>query len=516
MKVSLFQCLPLGVEEMADLVSAALDEQKSRTSIWFVFPEHSLRWTLRENLQGLKGLERLLDLSKRVGLCFTCDEADGKDIFCSCLFLRNGQLVGKYRKRRATRVGAHAEGTEAFFFQADEQTLGSVLICFDVENAGVRDEVFCKRNLMVFNPTLIAVVGSVPAWKSAMDTMRNKFERMCLLQNVSLLRCDQSHPVGCGSSQLIAPCSSVSVASYSSQRLDVFVDVNDRFAEFVLPPKRERTKLEDNTGARHTSQFIGVKAKAAESVGNVLVVVSDVLGVYNSRDGSCMQSRPVHGAVDLAAMNKQSVAVVCKNEVLLLDVTKLECDAKVSSRAACSDPLRLGEHELGFLHESSIVFCDLRTSEERIVGSNFSCFFGDDDGVSLFAGSRDAVFEFDRRKLSGPLSVRRVSSPVVSVARRGFLQSDGVVLSWKEDEPAMLRGVRAICPDAEFYGMLDEEAMVCGPRGYRLRLHSDPVVRMRTSYDKHGMLSMSMQGALALTWFEFNCERCYSVQEMFK
>jgi hypothetical protein len=522
MKVSLFQCIPVSVSDMCSLVFAALREQERECvkSDFFVFPEHSLLYVYRRG--SLAGLETLLEASLQVGLCFTCEERGGKDVFVTTLLLRKGCLVGEYRKRRATVVGAHAEGNEALFFDVSPGLTGSVLICFDVENQSVREEVFMHGPIVVFNPTQIpgGNIVSPAAWKTAVDTMRNKFEKMCGDMRVFLLRCDLGAPMAAGSSQFIGPCSSVSVAaSCAGQRLDVFVDVSDNFGEFVLPPKRERTKLEENAGARCTSQFVvSAGCRAAESFGgNVLLLLSDdgSLCAHNARDGSKSKTRAARDCADLAALSKIHAAVVLeRSSVDLFDVNVFEVAATRVFEEEASRVWRFSDNEAAVLLSSrDLKIWDVRSNVVISEGTkNVHCCWGNE--AMLLLGTADSLIETDRRK-EGVVWSRQISCPVKTISKESFLLEDGSLFgAWRDALPRRA-DVVSMCLDAAFAGVRDG-SIVCGPRDYKLRVHSNVVEKLTVTNDRRGLLSVSSAGALVLTWFEFNCERCHTIDEMFK
>jgi predicted amidohydrolase len=172
-----------------------------------------------------------------VGLLVTCEERCGSEVFVTTLVLGAGRVAASYRKRRATRAGA-----QAVFFEAAEGLQGSILICFDAENADVRDEAFCgplrrsrETALAVFNPTHIRALESAPAWRTALSTMHGKFAKRCGDEAVLLMRCDQPAPSGAGSSQLIGPDGSVSCASAGPCVLNVFIspDASNRLSRHL-------------------------------------------------------------------------------------------------------------------------------------------------------------------------------------------------------------------------------------------------------------------------------------------
>ncbi len=241
-KITLAQQLPAGVEETAALVEELLREQQQEdtgVARWILFPESCLCFNFRRS-NGTSGLEPLLALSRRAGLIVTCRELEGANVFVTTVVLDDGVLVTSYRKRRATRSNAHAEGKEPVFFEACGGVSASILICFDAENADVRDEVFRAphrrgETMAVLNPTHIPPLQSAPAWRTALTSMVSKFAKRCGDESVVLLRCDQPLPAGAGSSQLIGPNGSVSCASAAPCALSVFVptDSTERLSNYL-------------------------------------------------------------------------------------------------------------------------------------------------------------------------------------------------------------------------------------------------------------------------------------------
>ncbi len=544
LKVSLIQCAPMTVSEMEEKVSAVLQQQEKdecQKSVWLIFPEHSLvKHVFRNNLIGL---EKLADLSRICGLCFCCMELSGKDEFVTSVFLQGGCLVGSYRKRCATRTGAHKEGEEEFFFDffTENRLKGSVLICFDVENARVRDPVFEKRPHVVFNPTQIPCLTSMtpnvsslsvaPMWKSALESMRNKFERTCALSRVHLLRCDLSAPFAAGSTQMIGPSSSVSVASSAPHRLDVFLPDSDNFSvfgDFVRPPPRERTKQEDNAGARHVSTFVDTQfpvAAAAHFNANLLLSSKGgQLAWHSTRDGSLAALPVTEGPVtDMTAFGAKSALICVNNQnASLLEVGVWKSLSSFSVEVSDGRVSRVGRvssTEATLLLSSGVVMLwDVRTNKSiTSFGSRAGCVFGDE--TTLVVGEADSVVEYDRRMLNAPLMVHKTRAPVISVGKNKYLTSDGVLRGdWREDgakvPKALCEDVVSVCNDADF-AALRNGVIACGPRNYSLMLHATPVSALSLTGDRKGLLSVSRAGAVALTWFEFNCEKPFTVDEMF-
>lgn len=171
---------------------------------YVVFHEHSL------NERVVNGdtscLAPLIDLTARlpcVGIIVSCEEAERSKIYVSCFAIELGGVVCRYRKRRAVHAGTHAEGNEVGEF--DSQLLlaepschpewstaplprrgvkCAVMICFDVENADVRDETLAVQPKVLFNPTWIPSQAAsmrkypsmfVAGWRSALDSMRFGF-----------------------------------------------------------------------------------------------------------------------------------------------------------------------------------------------------------------------------------------------------------------------------------------------------------------------------------------------------
>jgi predicted amidohydrolase len=119
----------------------------------------------------------------------SCDEMDGPQRYVTCFCVEDGRICCRYRKRHATRTGAHAEGKEVGQWNCSRVNgaLCGVLICFDAENADVRDEALAHKPHIMFNPTWIPSPSTAfarngdlvaPGWRTAIDSMRLKFQRM--------------------------------------------------------------------------------------------------------------------------------------------------------------------------------------------------------------------------------------------------------------------------------------------------------------------------------------------------
>ena len=74
--------------------------------------------------------------------------------------------------------------------------------------------------------------------------------------------------------------------------------------------------------------------------------------------------------------------------------------------------------------------------------------------------------------------------------------------------------VTSLLENGLFVG-LENGAILAGPKRHTMRFHSSAVTRMVATNDKYGIWSLSRNGKLALTGFEFNCEKAWSIHDMF-
>lgn len=127
--------------------------------------------------------------------------------------------------------------------------------------------------------------------------MSHKFERICNVENLTIVRCDSPKEVGAlGTSQVIGPYSTVySSTAYHTAFLCSVNDVeNNDFSKCTVPPAVPRTSLRDNTGNRYSvHSFSGhngpiYRAKFLDQM--VVATVSEVrkyFGVHTLFESYC-------------------------------------------------------------------------------------------------------------------------------------------------------------------------------------------------------------------------------------
>ncbi len=218
----------------------------------------------------------------------------------SVLMGTDGQIVGSYRKRKATHQGAvwhppltislspnphlvhanntqHAEGDKVGIFNTSYGPVG-VMICFDVENIDIFEETVSHKPHIILNPTWIPTPTSMKScrdavtlatWRNSMETMSHKFEQICIENSLNIVRCDTPFPGAAGTSQYIGPYCTVYSPTMSKTYFSVFVDKNpdilkkrfEQFSSLFTPAERPRTERRDRTGLRlikHNESFISL------------------------------------------------------------------------------------------------------------------------------------------------------------------------------------------------------------------------------------------------------------------
>ncbi|EFC42314.1 predicted protein [Naegleria gruberi] len=189
----------------------------------------------------------------------------------------DGEVLGCYRKRVPTSAESSTPGDRIGIFDTIYGRI-AVLICFDIENQVILDEVLAYKPFLILNPTYIGGVGlhdNTLSKKStlmteneeksrrfqvkiSLEALGRNFEKVCKDNNVTILRCDTPvHYGGRGTHQLMTPYSTVYPPSYYAENsFSFYVDrvgvVGNNFAENTEPPERERTHNEDNVGPRYT------------------------------------------------------------------------------------------------------------------------------------------------------------------------------------------------------------------------------------------------------------------------
>jgi len=74
---------------------------------------------------------------------------------CTVVLNRKGEIEGTYRKRRPVSFEKISPGDKKFIFTTEFGKV-AILICFDVENADVFDEVIADEPTLIINPVCIA------------------------------------------------------------------------------------------------------------------------------------------------------------------------------------------------------------------------------------------------------------------------------------------------------------------------------------------------------------------------
>jgi predicted amidohydrolase/WD40 repeat protein len=143
---------------------------------------------------------------------------------------RDGSILGSYRKRVPTSGETVSPGNKVGIFDTVHGRIAT-LICFDVENQAVLEEVLAYQPQIIFNPTFIGASGlgndrSVfhARWRVALDSMSRKFERKCVEHGIHLIRCDVPMRSAMGTSQMIGPYRTVYAPCFEETQFVVYVD----------------------------------------------------------------------------------------------------------------------------------------------------------------------------------------------------------------------------------------------------------------------------------------------------
>lgn len=446
-----------------------------------LFSEDAFAPTLRNgntaHLAPLLEQTVALDVAVLLG---TCPETDGPSVYVTSMVLEAGVVACKYRKRKAVTTGAHAEGTEAVLFRS--HALGdaatSIMICFDVENADVRDETLALRPKVLLNPTRIPAPNAamrkyeqvfVASWRSALESMRAKFQRLCGLvrgrgegprsvlntdasrwqHNVWLARADCADP-SAGTSQLIGPYSTISAPHFGCALVHGFIDEDDsnHFGSLTCAPTQERTKLEDNTGSTYDTRLfvppvsasgprVALVARAVKN--SVVAVFSDMCCVANARDGHMLSSTgPLPFAVRGAAVS--SDGALC-----LLGVGDSLC--VMNADAAWKQAARIAvTREAGFVSalDGGLAVVDRQVVDLRVARTVASLSLAAHvstravlrDPNTLFVGTTSGAASFDLRQLgASPVELWGRGQHVVAVDSAGYWAVGSTVCKASELQP---------------------------------------------------------------------------------
>eukprot|EP01121_Diplochlamys_sp_Union-15-3_P022587 TRINITY_DN9675_c0_g1_i1.p1 TRINITY_DN9675_c0_g1~~TRINITY_DN9675_c0_g1_i1.p1 ORF type:complete len:476 (+),score=63.78 TRINITY_DN9675_c0_g1_i1:173-1600(+) len=222
----------------------------------------------------------------------------------------NGEIIGSYRKRKPLNLH-HTPGTEVAIYDTIFGKV-AVMICFDVENEDIFKETMAHKPFLLLNPVNIPApsVSNEPqsilsSWKVALNSMRNKFERLASYYKFTLVRCDRPFSTAddsFGSSQCVGPYSTLLAPSYSQTYFYTFVDLTLSNQFYANPPANPRTKLEDNTGNRYTVKLFEVQ----NYVSKVKILTDQMFGsvcsktklfIWNKRTYQCVASLTTTKAV---------------------------------------------------------------------------------------------------------------------------------------------------------------------------------------------------------------------------
>lgn len=580
-KVSLLQMPPFkGMEELTAAVRRVIEHQRRydiSIARWVLLCEEAVvSFAFRQNDAACeKAMQPLLEVSRDVGVSFTCEERERNNIFRTMVVLDKGRIVAVYRKRKATRVGAHAEGHEAVWFPCgDDDDDGcdiGCLICYDAEHEHLREETLSRRRpFAIFNPTYIPstpTTSAPPQWRTAIESMRLVFSRMCRLRSFSLVRCDSVAPSAVGSSQLISPYCAVngcwnapcitnvfvdkaqSDNDQKSAPSDTFPDVHslwpNHFGRFTRPPHRPRTMLEQNIASQYDTRYIPPHMTNINAVfGCASFVSSTFLCALSSSHAAFIRSRDGHATslfqLPGVAPNWKDICSLSPSQMLVVDPSKgsfCTFDSSSSSSSVFSvDSLTFPSskwcrlhsttshhHQIVFSCSSSISSMDLRLPTPQVntlsPSSSSSSLFtsvSTSDTFSCFASTLDDWFlSYDFRRPDAPVTkVHSSSGPISCVSKMAFacgphffrVDDDGT----NEASLVCTLDSNILCLDdqsATFAGCAD--GTIRWPLGKRqehhvMAFHSRPVHRCNLSLDGSQLLSISSGGANAIALTSFH------------
>jgi len=245
-------------------------KRENKVCDFVIFPENGIGEDVRDNLETNKCWDGLKELAKEYNVYLvlgTVCEFAGRDLYVTCVTIDNkGEIACAYQKRKPTIEGAHMKGTKVGIWETEFGT-ASTMICFDVENADIRNETLEYNPYLLFNPTLIpdnASMRKYPdiyygGWRTALDSVSDKFESICSTHGVNIIRCDIAHPAK-GSSQTIGTYKTDTTPTNKIEIFDVYLDgpkirESNHFPSLTSEPTRHRTAAKDNVGSRYDTRF---------------------------------------------------------------------------------------------------------------------------------------------------------------------------------------------------------------------------------------------------------------------
>ena len=271
-----------------------------------------------------------------------CTERNGSLYHNACVvFNPRGQILGTYRKRHLTPNERCTPGHEPGLFDTIYGRM-AVMICFDMENEGLRREVLSYGPMLIINPTFISGCGvddgdgdptlKLYQIKTSMEAMSRNLEHICREHHVHIIRCDNTIGMGGrGTHQLITPYSTIyPPTSESNHDFSFYLDTtgND-FSKKTREPERDRSNQEDRVGSRYlmncnnvvvtrqTGWFHGMSGKRMmQFVGHNRLVCSDGSGLsLVNADVLHVSSDGMKRAVDDVMVAGREVWVVWRNVV---------------------------------------------------------------------------------------------------------------------------------------------------------------------------------------------------------
>ncbi len=251
--------------------------------------------------------------------------------------------------------------------------------------------------------------------------------------------------------------------------------------------------------------------------GSVWGLFGDVsLVALNQRDGSVVKSVECEQRVsDMCHLPQEHAFAWSFGQlVALLDEATLQ--KRCAFQCGRNSVLRaVGEHSLLWSDSHGASVIDVRSgdiSEQWKFPEEPVALWADCESVCV--GSEGWFRKFDRRK-SGTyvVAVEHRGERVGAVGRD--LYACGSEVRNEQGTVVASYNVAVTALEDRFVGLQDGSIVMNG--GAQLALHSCRIARLAVSRDRFGLLSVSAKRGhgLALSEFEFNCEKAYTVDNMF-
>jgi predicted amidohydrolase len=367
-------------------------------------------------------------------------EANQQFIHNTCAVLgRDGSLLGSYRKRALTTGERITAGRKVGIFDTIFGRV-AIMICFDVEQENLMEEVLAYKPQIIFNPTLISASGIGndrsayhSRWRVAVDSMSRKFERKCVEHGVHLIRCDVPMHGAMGSSQMIGPYRTVYSPTFEETQFTVYVD------------KRDTTTTHERTMYRTGIDYISNNDYSTKIVDSSYIRSDDLDNIHNGYNVYSMQSNYTTPVVAACFLDKLYVITASAETIDLFSVLErkllhsVKCSGITCLAGKANIVYSAGKTltswkvvDKKLVHAKSV---DLQNEAMRVIIHDKEVIIGDAYGVTTFGAELVQLQHIDVENLTG-----------VTITANAIVTSSNDIKIWSLETFTLLKSIPCEIP----------------------------------------------------------------------